>query len=156
MPECRPGTALPENAFLKDGAMSYRAPNAQPYAPGVGRRRADAQGQRPHHGPSGQEQRPAINFLGFFIIEAVIDPATHHLYAGVQRVVAQGHDVLDVPEITRADRPVATDTHFAEFEAREALWTTQSECPIGRQIAGQIGTARHGDPPDIAAPWHGN
>src|SRR4051812_42108838 len=132
-----------EDTALEDGALPDRPSDAQPHAPRVGRRGADAERERTHHGATGQVYRSAVDALGFLVVEAVIhrtadDPEPH-----VQGLVADRQDLLDVPQVARAQGPVAADAHLAQFEARETARAAELEEPVRRQCAArEVRTAR--------------
>ena len=54
------------------------------------------------------------------LFEATEGLAGRQSNAGVQGLAADGHDVLDLPQVAAAGRPVIGDAQFAQFEAREA------------------------------------
>src|SRR5688572_6272955 len=142
---------LSEDAALEDGATADGPADAEPGAPGIGGSGAETEGQGPDQGAAGQEDGAAVDAFGLFLVEAVVDAATHHAKAQVEGVILDGQYFLDVLEVAGAHGPVAAHAHFAELEAGETAGTAQREHAIaGKYSAIEIRTTRRGDPPDIA------
>ena len=145
----------PEDAALQNRSVSDRPAHAHPKAPRVGGCCADTECERANDGASGQEDRASMNVPPVVVAECIDDLARGNTRTDVQRAVADGGDVLKLPEVARAGVPVVRHAQLAHFEAGEAAGPAERESAVQREIAAEVGTSGESDPEHVAAKRNG-
>src|SRR5262245_54022289 len=110
---------LAEDAALQDRSVADGPADAQPQAPGIRRGGADADRQRADDRASGEEDRAAVDPAGV-LVQQIVDVTAGHAHTHVHGAVADRRDVLQLPQIARADGPVIAHAQLADLQARKA------------------------------------
>jgi hypothetical protein len=128
-------------------------PDTQPQTPRIGGRSADADSQRAKQGASGEEHRTAVELPVFSTVEPIEHLPARHAESHIEREIPDRQQILHFPQIARAGQPVAVDTQFALFEAREAVRAAYGERTIFRQFAVEIRATREREPYHVTTHW---
>src|SRR5688572_3945214 len=112
------GVRLAEDTLFQDRAAADRPPDRYPQTPRVRRRGAETDGQRANRRATIQVHGAAVHVRPRDVVDAVTDPASHHLDTEIPGLVPQGLDVLELPQVAGTCCPVAADSQFAELEPR--------------------------------------